>query len=201
MGNLITYLQQIARGKTVLLLFIVTNLIYGAMLMYSIPLVLSYAPELSLFDMSPMGYSYNQAIELLTTLGVDGRSIYLSVQLPLDFIYPGLFAISYALLIIWAMKRYLSTDSKLFLIAFIPILAGGFDYLENISIIAMLSSFPDISENLVSAASTFTIVKSGLTTVFFVLLLLAFIPIIKRFFGFGQGATRNVANKKINKDK
>ena len=86
------------------------------------------------------------------------------------------------------LKQYLPKDSKLFLIAFIPFLAGGFDYLENISIITMLERFPNISENLVSSASAFTIAKSGATTVFFVLLILAFIPIFKRRLGFGQSS-------------
>ena len=188
MHKLITYFQRVSHGKTVLLLFIITNLIYASMLMYSLPLVSSYAPELVLFDMSPMGYSYIQAIELLTSLGIEGRNAYLSVQLPLDFIYPGMFSVSYALLITWMLKQYLPKDSKLFFIAFVPFLAGGFDYLENISIIVMLDSFPDISENLVSSASAFTIVKSGATSVFFVLLILAFIPIFKRRLGLGQSS-------------
>lgn len=188
MHKLITYFQHVSHGKTVLLLFIITNLIYATMLMYSLPLVSSYASELVLFDMSPTGYSYKQAIELLTSLGSDGRNAYLSVQLPLDFIYPGMFSVSYALLITWTLKQYLPKDSKLFFIAFIPLLAGGFDYLENISIIAMLESFPNISENLVSSASAFTIVKSGATTVFFVLLILAFFPIFKRLLGFGKSS-------------
>lgn len=188
MHKLIAYFQHVSHGKTVLLLFIITNLIYASMLMYSLPLVSSYAPELVLFDMSPMGYSYNQAIELLTSLGVDGRSLYLFVQLPLDFIYPGMFSVSYALLITWMLKQYLAIDSRFFLIAFIPFLAGGSDYLENISIIIMLESFPNISENLVSTASAFTIAKSGTTTVFFVLVILAFIPIFKRRLGFGRSS-------------
>lgn len=190
MHQLITYFQRVSHGKTVLLLFIVTNLVYASMLMYSLPLVSSYAPGLVLFDMSPMGYSYIQAIELLTSLGVEGRNAYLSVQLPIDFIYPGMFAVSYALMITWILKQYCPNDSKLFFIAFIPLLAGGFDYLENFGIIAMLNSTPDISENLVSCTSAFTIIKSGATTVFFILLILALIPILKRRLGFGKSSKR-----------
>ena len=185
MHKLIAYFQRVSQGKTVLLLFIITNLIYASMLMFSLPLVSSYAAELVLFDMSPMGYSYIQAIELLTSLGLDGRNSYLFVQLPIDFIYPGMFSVSYALLITWILKQYLPKDSKLFFIAFVPLFAGGFDYLENICIIAMLNSFPDISANLVNTASAFTIAKSGATTVFFILLILALIPIIKRRLGSG----------------
>lgn len=179
MNKIITYLQNISNGKIVLLLFILTNLIYVSMLIYSLPLVSSYAPELVLFDMAPLGYSYSQAIELLTALGIEGRNTYLSIQLPLDFIYPGLFAVSYSLLITWVFKHYLSKNSKFYLIAFIPIIAGLFDYLENISIIVMLNSYPNISVNLVNISSAFTIVKSGVTTLFFLILILSFIAFFK----------------------
>ena len=180
MSNFITYLQNFATGKVVLILFVLTNLIYGLMLLYSLPLVSSFAPGLALFDMSPMGYSYTQAIELLTSLGIEGRNAYLSIQLPIDYIYPGLFALSYSLLITWVLKHYLPKDSKLYMISFVPILAGVFDYLENITIVMMLNSFPNISENLVSLSSAFTIIKSMATSLFFVTLLLAFIMFFKR---------------------
>lgn len=180
MSTFITYLQNITNGKRVLILFILTNLIYISMLMYSLPLVSSFAPELVLFDMSPMGYSYAQAIKLLTSLGAEGRNAYLSIQLPLDFIYPGLFAVSYALLITWVFKHYLPIDSKFYFIAFIPIIAGVFDYLENTTIIMMLNSFPDISENIVTISSLFTIVKSVATSLFFVTLILSFIVFFRR---------------------
>jgi len=46
----LSFLQKASNGKTVLVLFILTNLIYGAILGYYIPLVLSFAPEPVLFD-------------------------------------------------------------------------------------------------------------------------------------------------------
>lgn len=125
--KLITYFQRVSQGKTVLLLFIITNVVYVSMLMYSLSLVSSYAPESVLFDMSPMGYSYIQAIESLTSLGIEGREAYLNVQLQLDFIYSGMFAVSYALLITLMLKKYLPKESKLYCIAFVPFMAGGFD--------------------------------------------------------------------------
>ncbi len=173
MNKVIAFLQHASKGKVVITLFVLTNLIYGVILGYSIPLVLSFAPDSILFDMSPAGYSYAQAIELLQSLGVDGRNAYLAVQIPLDFVYPAMFIVSYAFLITWILKQYLPRDSKLFFLAFVPVLAGIFDYLENFSIISMLNSFPDASERLVTRASSFTIAKSGFTTVFFVILILS----------------------------
>jgi len=182
MNRSITFLQRVSNGKAVLILFILTNLVYGMMLGYSIPLVLSFAPESILFDMSPTGYSYIQAIELLQSLGLEGRNAYLTVQIPLDFVYPAMFAVSYTLLITWILKQTFLRDSKLFLLAFFPVVAGLFDYLENVTIIAMLNGFPDISENLVTIASSFTIAKSGFTTVFFVFLLIALVSLAKKLF-------------------
>ena len=46
-----------------------------------------------------------------------------------------------------------------------------FDYVENVFIIKMISSFPDLQVTTVKVASTFTILKSSFTMVFFVLLI------------------------------
>jgi hypothetical protein len=173
MNKAMTFLQRASNGKVVLILFILTNLVFCAMLVYSIPLVLSFAPESILFDMSPTGYSYPQAVELLQALGIEGRQTYLFVQLPIDFVYPAMFAISYALLITWVLKQIVSSDSRLFLFAFIPVMVGLFDYLENACIIIMINNFPNLPENIVTISSFLTMAKSGLTTLFFIILLTA----------------------------
>ena len=83
-----------ASGKVVLCLFVITNAVYLVMLSETIPRVQSFAPNMPLFDLSPAGYSREQAISLLKSLGPEGRKAYLFPQLALDFVYPGLFAIS-----------------------------------------------------------------------------------------------------------
>lgn len=171
--RLIHILQNNASGKLVLVLFLVTMVIYLTMIFYSIPAVVSFAPELILFDMSPTGYSFQNAMELLDVLGPEGRSIYLTKQLPLDFIYPGLFAVTYSLLLAWLFLKSVSQQSKIYYLTIVPILAGVCDYTENFFIIVMINSFPDLSPNLVSTASLFTIMKSSFTSIFFILILWA----------------------------
>jgi hypothetical protein len=163
-----------ASGRTVLILFIMTMAMYLLMLFYTIPMVESFAPNTALFDLSPSGYSYQHAMSLLEELGNEGRQVYLSRQLPLDFTYPGLFAVSYTLLLIWLFSKSFETTSKIYYLAFIPALGGMFDYLENIFIIRMITYFPDLSTGLVQVASTFTLLKSIFTTVFFLLLFAGF---------------------------
>ncbi len=180
MKNLITHLQSFATGKTVLGFLIPAMSIYLIMLLYTIPQVMQYAPEMKLFDMSPTGYSFLYAVDLLNALGVEGRGRYLYQQLPVDFIYPGLFAVSCCLLLTWLFSMSINANSRMFYLCFVPVLAGLFDYFENICIVNMLIYYPDITEIHVFTSSSFTIIKSGLTTVFFVILMLGFVFLLKR---------------------
>lgn len=178
MKKAVTNLQNIASSKAVLLFFFLTMAVYFFMLLYTIPRVESFAPGIALFDLSPSGYSYQHAISLLEALGKTGRNTYLFQQLPTDFIYPGLFAISYTLLLFWLFGKSIKANSIMFYLAMVPILGGLFDYLENIFIILMIRSFPDLSQALVVMASTATILKSIFTSVFFLLLLVGVISFL-----------------------
>ena len=178
MNKSLTYLQKIASGRVVLFSVILTMAVYLLMLLNTIPKVESFAPGIALFDLSPSGYSYQHAASLLGTLGETGRSVYLYQQLPVDFIYPGLFAISYSLLLIWLFAKGFKPESKIFYLAIVPVLGGLFDYLENVCIVLMIKSFPDLSQELVTVASSFSVLKSIFTTGFFFLLLIGFVAYI-----------------------
>ena len=75
-------MQRVSTGKVVLALIIPAVIVYFIMLLYTIPQVAAYAPGMNLLDLSPMGYSFEYAIELLDNLGSDGRELYLHEQLP-----------------------------------------------------------------------------------------------------------------------
>ena len=179
MRKLLSFIQGVSTGKVVLALFIPAMVVYFIMLLYTIPQVAEYAPGMKLFDLSPVGYSFEYANELLSVLGVDGRKAYLYKQLPLDFIYPGLFALSCGLLLTWLFLKSQNESSKIFYFIFVPMAAGLFDYLENIFIIHLLTSYPNISGISVSLASAMTIIKSGLTTTFFVLLIVGLVLFLR----------------------
>jgi len=179
--KLIRLLQRHASGRKVLALFVLTNAVYLAMLLYSIPSVTARSPGIRLFDMSPMGYSHEDANELIGAIGLEGRDAYLRLQLPLDFIYPGLFALTYSLMLAWLFKNCFDAGSKMFFLALVPAAAGFFDYMENLGIIAMLQSYPLIDPGVVRAASALSLLKSFLTMAFYILLLCGFLLLfIKR---------------------
>ena len=58
--------------------------------------------------------------------------------------------------------------------------AGLFDYFENIFIVSILTSYPNVSEVSIAFASTMTIVKSVRTISFFVLLITVVILNLKK---------------------
>lgn len=187
MKTILETLKKFASGKTVLILFLLTMSIYAIMLVVTIPMVKSYAPDMALFDLSPTGYSYEHATSLLEELGSEGRQIYLTRQLPLDFIYPGLFAASYTLLLLWLFRKGFNENAKIFYLALTPVLGGLFDYLENICIIVMLNTFPSTSVTLVSISSAFTLLKGIFTTIFFILL----------FVGIGAALQKKLKKNKL----
>ena len=181
--KIIKAIQKYSTGRNVILLFLINLAFYLTIIFYSIPKVVSSAPGMKLFDVSPTGYTTEYARSLLNAIGPQGRSLYLSLQLPLDFIYPGLFIISYSFLFAWFLKRNYDLDSKVFYALYIPIFAGLFDYAENVLIIMMLNAYPDLGPGLVGAASFASTLKSILTSIFFILLSLSIIQTIwKSFF-------------------
>ena len=186
MEKLINFLKKWASGKVLLGLLVVTMIVYLTMLLYSIPAVESFAPGKVLFDLSPTGYSYDTAISLLEALGPEGRAVYLRLQLPIDFIYPGLFAITYSLLLTLVFGKAYTPKSKMFYLAPIPFFGGLFDYLENISIIQMIKLYPNVSDELVRVSSSFTVLKSGITTIFFILLFAGLFQILRKRLTFGS---------------
>ncbi len=178
--NYLLWIKKFANGKTIIYLMIITFAVYGFMLFYTIPSVMEHSDGIKLFDIQPLGYSFEYAKLFLETLGKEGREIYLFRQLPVDFIYPFLFAVSFSLLLMYLYRKVFNEDSWIYWTCFIPLFAGLFDYCENIGIIIMLTSYPDLSTGLVMITSIYTLTKSLLTIVFWILLLVSLVMIVIR---------------------
>ena len=123
------------------------------------------------FDMRPTGYGPTEAVTLLNALGVEGRSYYLSHQIALDTAYPATLAITLIATIFWLGQRL--PDRKLVRIGIaLSVLSALFDYIENLAIMVMIWSWPEVSTALVYAASSATVLKSLSTTLAVLLVIL-----------------------------
>lgn len=158
-------------GELVILLFAVTSIVYTIMLTITIPQVMSYSGGMKLLDMIPAGYDAAYVDALLNAIGEKGRDAYLFNQIPVDMVYPLFFGVSYCLIFAYILKKLEKVDSKLFYICFLPLLAGLFDYCENIGIITLLKSYPDNSKLLAQTTNVFSVLKSSFTTIYFILLI------------------------------
>ena len=174
--NLLTkFIEKNISGKKVLGLFILTNVVYVFMLTVTIPRAMEFCNGMKLLDMMPTGYDLNYVSELFSSLGENGRTAYLTNQLPVDMVYPLLFALTYCLLLGYFLKKLNKLVVPFTYLCLLPIIAGIADYLENIGIITMLISYPDFSEIVVKTTNSFSLIKIRATILFFIVLIIILI--------------------------
>ncbi|WP_052339342.1 hypothetical protein [Gorillibacterium massiliense] len=141
--------------------------LYFVMLFATIPAVEKKAGGMKLFDLMSSGYTPKYAAQFLNAAGEEGRRLYLTHQLPLDFVYPALMAITGALFISLFSRK---TDRRFGVLLFVPVCGAIFDYLENVSVTTLLFAYPHVPTTVVRLASLFTISKSIFVTVYFIVL-------------------------------
>jgi len=175
MKRLTKFIERKISGKKVLGLFILTNVVYVFMLTVTIPKTMGFSNGMKLLDMMPMGYDLKYVSELFNSLGEIGRGTYLTSQIPVDMIYPLLFGLTYCMLLAYFLKKLNKFNTPFTYLCLLPIIAGIADYLENFGIIAMLKSYPDLTEIAVKTTSSFSVLKSISTSVFFIVLIIVLI--------------------------
>jgi hypothetical protein len=161
-------------GKKVLTFFLLSTAVYLLMLTITIPRVMSFSGGMKILDMMPTGYDAAYVNELFSKLGESGRQAYLYNQIPLDLVYPALYGIGFCLVLAWFLNRMGKLGSN-WIYCLLPVFSGVFDYCENFGIIAMLQVWPEIPESLVSITNLFSILKSGFTSVYFIVLIIVII--------------------------
>ena len=194
MNRVIKTLEKNISGKKVLSLFILTNVVYLFMLFVTIPKTMGFSNGMKLLDMLPTGYNQEYVNELFRTLGENGRETYLTNQIPVDMIYPLLFGLTYSLLLGYFLKKLNKLKSPFIYLCLLPIIAGIADYLENIGIITMLNSYPDLTETIVNATNTSSVIKSTSTSIFFIALIVILIILGIKFLKRNKTSANNVYN-------
>jgi len=180
-------LKQIT-WKHWLVSLLMSQAIFISMQIVTIPLILQEAGGLKIFDMLPLGYTYDYAYQFLAQLTERGYELYKYVQLPLDIFFPILNCLAGLCTFILLTRLYLRVSRKslqdqyslaLKIVLALPLIAMLFDYLENLMIFVMLTYRLAIPKALVGVANIFTIVKSMSTTMFYTInLLLGIVAVI-----------------------
>ena len=192
MNRLTKFINGNNSGKKVLGLFILTNAVYVFMLTVTIPKTMGFSNGMKLLDMMPMGYDLNYVSELFISLGEIGREFYLTNQIPVDMVYPLLFGLTYCLLLAYFLKKLNKLNTPFNYLCIIPIIAGIADYLENFGIITMLKNYPELTEITVKTTSSFSLIKSISTSVFFIVLIIMLIILGIKFMKRNKTSVNNV---------
>ena len=132
---------------------------------------MDFANGMNLLDVMPMGYDFEYVDSLFRALGPEGRNAYLYSQIPLDMVYPFLFGISYCLVLAYFLNKLNKLKSPFVYLCLLPLIAGIADYFENFGILTLLSNYPEISNSTVTITSSFTLLKSMGTTLYFIILI------------------------------
>jgi len=99
-------------------------------------------------------YNKSEVMNLFTKLGEEGRTTYMIVECTADLVYPFI----YTFLLAGLLFRF-SRNSAFQNIIYFPFFVLGFDLLENINIIYMLDSYPEVSSSNVDIGAFFTKMK------------------------------------------
>lgn len=169
MNNSLSYPQN---GSRILLFWCAAMVVYSLMVFGTLADI-ERITGVRAFDMRPTGYTYADALALISALGEEGRRVYLTMQIPMDTVYPVLLAISSASSLYWLSQSFGQTARWYRAVAAVAYLAAIADYAENGLIVWMLNAGLGVPQALVTSASLASVSKSILSTVVFTTLLIA----------------------------
>ena len=103
--------------------------------------------------------SPQQVYGVLDALGEAGRAFDLTHIVPLDLVFPFVYALFLSVAISWVMNRWPGKESPWQRLNLLPVLAGTADYCENLGVITLLLSYPARIDPVATFTSSMYVVK------------------------------------------
>ena len=166
-------LERFASKSGIIALFLLSHTVLLLMMLFTFPRINAKFGTQA-FDLKTFGYSQSEARMMLRNLDQSTIDLYLFPQLfLLDILYPILLALFLSTLII-RLSNLINVDqnhvfSNLFML---PFIAMFIDYFENILISLMITNPTNVSSEVITAASIFTQMKGGFTTLSWLVILI-----------------------------
>lgn len=142
---------------SVLLMYIMN----GTNLPFSGPTIEEWSGGLPVLDMRS-SFTPEDAYELFTALGNEGRQAYRFFHLVPDTLFPISYSLAFAFISAWFLVRLLPKDHYLQWLSLMPLISGLADVLENLTIVITGLAYPDRIDWLVRGAFLMNRVKFGL---------------------------------------
>lgn len=108
-----------------------------------------------------IGYTPDDAYALLEELGAEGRQAYAAMLLGGDMLFPISYSLLFAAIAAWLLVRVVPPDHWAQRLSLIALIGGISDIAENLSILAMISAFPQRLDGAAWFSSLIKITKFG----------------------------------------
>jgi hypothetical protein len=171
-------LQRLAKGAN--LLFLMALFVGFNAFLYSVAgrqMARLGLEDVRLLDLHP-GFTPDDAWQLLDRLGPEGRAVYQMAELTLDMIYPVIYSLLLAALLVFFFNKVLPPNCPCRRWTLLPFAGAVFDVFENSGIALMIQRFPERSDALASITSVFGLLKwatIALSILFVIAALIAFL--------------------------
>lgn len=179
MNSMLKKLEQVATGKIVFILGAIFVAVLLFLKMWFGPYFLTQTNG-NIYLEQMIIYSPTDLYKLLSAYGQAGRDFYIKSSLTLDFVIPFQYSTFFTLCTIWIIKK-LSMRTTWKVITFIlGIILCLSDCLENIFLISIIHQYPKQLFSLAYIACASTLIKTALTTLFFVIIAVGFALLLWR---------------------
>lgn len=178
MNKLILFLNRFSNWKTLV----------GLLILYAIfPLILLKNAEekinqLAGKEIGPIdltfGFSPARTLQMVEDYGDAGRNYYAQIELTVDLIYPIVYALLFAVILTLIYSRLIGGPVRY--LNLLPFIAMFFDYLENITIVSMLKSYPEQSVAMATLCELFKLFKWLIFALIFFLIVYGLIKLAFR---------------------
>lgn len=176
LNSLSNFARHHASGRNVLIFFALQMIISALILPY---MQGKFDPTktLGVLDLK-FGFTPEEAYNMLSAYGEEGRKYYFFAEAIIDIIYPIIYTCTNVLLLSYVFKRGFAANSFIQQLNIFPILATIGDFAENAGIIAMLNAFPeraDTAASFASSAGMFKWIAFGISIALFLIGIIAWI--------------------------
>jgi hypothetical protein len=157
MKTLSQFLNQIANGKLLILLFLIYAIFPAYFLKNAEEKINQLAgKKIGVIDLT-VGFNPQKALQMVSEYGDEARAYYAQTEMTTDVIYPIVYAFLFGvtLTLLYRNKAY-KLFSWINLLPFITLIS---DYLENICIVSLLQNYPSQSLNTATFCEIFKMLK------------------------------------------
>lgn len=157
MNSLVLFLNRFSNWKTLV----------GLLLLYAIfPTVLFKnaaekinalaAKEIGPIDLT-FGFNPQRTLQMVEDYGDAARTYYKQVELTVDIAYPVVYALMFAVMLTLIYRRLIGRP--VIYLNMLPFVVMLFDFLENITIVSMLTHYPEQSMTMATLCELFKLIK------------------------------------------